>query len=226
MPEKCIDTKAKPFTIYIFALAFLGIMILSTQLSVIVCSEGYGIIAGIALMLSAIPLHIAAKKFRFLYLLSFLANAAGSGFSVSAVYLVKEIPVSLPGMMLSAIPAAAVLSFIYIMLRVFSKTKKFVLITAAAVNIALAVIAAVCWSEIDAVFFSFGFFALLVSLFFLCVFGIAINHDERPVLRDISFGSFGSFIIVTVVVIIILSEGDFFDFDLGFDGRKKTKNKQ
>lgn len=38
--------------------------------------------------------------------------------------------------------------------------------------------------------------------------GISLNNTERKVLRDISFGSFGSFIIITIVVLCIISKGD------------------
>lgn len=108
------------------------------------------------------------------------------------------------------------------MLQTFSKTKKATITTAAIINGLLMAVAISLWILRDAGFYSFGFFSLLISLFFLCVFGITIKHDERSVLRDVSFGSFGSFIILTVVVIAILSEGEILD---GFapDVDKKSK---
>jgi hypothetical protein len=67
----------------------------------------------------------------------------------------------------------------------------------------------------------------LISLFYLCVFGITINHDDRSVFRDISFGGFGSLIIIAVVVIFIISEGEALDgLDFGGgDGSKKSKKR-
>jgi len=116
---------------------------------------------------------------------------------------------------------------IYLMLQTYSKTKKVTLSIATIVNLALLVVTVVYWIRTGETYFSFGFFCLLVSLFFICVFGVTINHDERPVLKDISYGSFGSFVILTVVVIVILSEGDILDLgDLGIDGwsGKKKRN--
>lgn len=132
-------------------------------------------------------------------------------------------------MILAAIPSAAILFLIYLMLQIFAKTKRITLAIAAIINLVLLIAEIVCWVKIGGTLFSFGFFCLIVSLFFICVFGITINHNERPVLRDISYGSFGTFVILTVVVIVILSEGDILDgLGDGFvpDGSGKSKKKK
>ena len=44
--------------------------------------------------------------------------------------------------------------------------------------------------------------------------------------RDISFGSFGAFIVITVIVMIIISEGEFIEsFDI-FDGGTEKKRQR
>ena len=64
------------------------------------------------------------------------------------------------------------------------------------------------WIVEENLILSFGFFSSLITLFYIMVMGISLNNTERKVLRDISFGSFGSFIIITIVVLCIISEGD------------------
>jgi len=121
------------------------------------------------------------------------------------------------------------LLLVYLMLQTFNKTKKVTVTVACIVNGAVTVALTVFWITYGWLIFSFGFFCSLISFFYLCVFGITVNHDERSVLRDISFGSFGSFIIITVVVIFILSEGEILEGLDGFDvgvGSSKSKKKK
>ncbi len=219
-----INTKVKAFVVFLFSAASLGIFALSTQFAVVLCSKWYGLIVGISFMILAIPIHILARKWSFLYTFSFLANFIGCGFSVSAYYLTKGLSLNLFELIIAAIPAGAILTLIYLMLQIYSKTKKMTLSIAAIINLIILVVAVIYWIRTNEIFFSFGFFSLLISLFHICVFGISINHDERPVLKDISYGSFGSFVILTVVVIVILSEGDILDIgDLGISGNGKKK---
>ena len=226
MFENFINTKAKAFVVFLFSAASLGILAVSVQFAVIICSKWYGLVAGISFMILAIPFHLLARKRPFFYVFSFLSNFIGCGFSVSAYYLTRDLSLNLLELIIAAVPACAILLLIYLMLQIYSKTKKATLSIAAIINFILLVIAVIYWIKSGDTFFSLGFFYLLVSLFFICVFGVTINHDERPVLRDISYGSFGSFVILTVVIIVILSEGDFLDIgDLGFGGSKKKKSK-
>ncbi len=227
MLENFINAKAKTFVVFLFSIASLGILALSTQVAVFVCSKWYGLIVGVAFMVAASPLHILGKKCSLLYIFSFLVNFIGCGLSVSAYYLTKGLSLNILELIIAAIPSGAILMTIYLMLQTYSKTKKVTLSIATIVNLALLVVTVVYWIRTGETYFSFGFFCLLVSLFFICVFGVTINHDERPVLKDISYGSFGSFVILTVVVIVILSEGDILDLgDLGIDGwsGKKKRN--
>ena len=225
-----IDTKAKAFVVFLFSLASLATLALSTQIAVLLCVKWVGLIIGASFMMAAIPLHILGKKFPIFYVLSFVVNFIGCGFSVSAYYLTNELSLNILELILAAIPSSVILTLIYLMLQTFSKTKKVTLSIATLINFALLILAVVYWVKTGETFFSFGFFCLLVSLFFICVFGVTINHNERPVLRDISFGSFGSFVILTIVVIVILSEGDVFDLgdpgiDIGSGKKSKRRNK-
>jgi transposase len=64
------------------------------------------------------------------------------------------------------------------------------------------------------------------TVFYLCVFGVTVGYDERSVWRDVSYGSFGTFVIVTVVVIVVLSGGDVLDgagLDVDIGGKEKKK---
>ncbi len=223
---KYLNTKAKAFVVFVFALSFIGIFILSSLLATEICQKWYGLAVGIALMIAAIPFHVKGKKRLWCYLASVVINAVASGFVVSAHYLTRERTLDVYSLALGAIPAAAVLFLVYLMLQSFNKTKKVTVTVAAILNAVLTILATVFWIKDGGIIFSFSFFCSLISFFFLCVFGITINHDERSVFRDISFGSFGSFIIISVVVIFIISEGEVIEsLDFGGDDGKKGKKK-
>ena len=221
------NNKEKPFVVFLFSLIAIGIFILITLFANFICQKWYGLIVGVLLMLSAIPFHIYGKKNKIGYFISFFLNTVGSGFSASAYYVRMDVSVNLYQMLLSAVPAIVVLILVYIMFQAFRKTKKMTMGIGATVNFLFLISSVILWIMNNAGFFSFCFFCLLISLFYLCVFGITLNHEERFVLRDISFGSFGSFIIITIVVICILSEGEILeglDIDLGRKRKRKVNS--
>ena len=222
-----LNTKAKAFVVFVFSLSFMGIFVLSSLLATQICQKWYGLAIGIVMMIIAIPFHCKGKKVLWGYLASFLINSIASGFVVSAYYIKNETVLDICNLLIGTIPAAVIVFLVYLMLQSFNKTKKVTITVAAIINAVLTIAAIVFWIMHGNVVFSFGFFCSLISFFYLCVFGITINHDERSVLRDISFGSFGSFIIISVVVIFILSEGEILDgLDFGGgDGVKKSRKK-
>lgn len=224
---KFLSTKGKAITVFVFSLCFLGFFILSSLVATQICQKWYGLAVGIALMLLAIPFHRLGKKKPWGYVVSFALNAIGAGFVVSAYYLKIEAVLALFPLLIAAIPAAAILLLVYLMLQSFSKTKTVTLTIAAILNGLLTIATMVLWIIYGDVTYSFAFFCSLISLFYLCVFGITVNHDDRSVFRDISFGSFGSLIIIAVVVIFVISEGEALDgLDFGgSDGSKKSKKR-
>ncbi len=222
-----IHAKARAFVVFLFSLLALGILILTTLAAGICPTDGYLflLLAGVLLMAVAIPFHWNGKKWKTGYLISFLLNSVGSGLSVSALFVAKQLREEFLTRLLAALPATGILFLVYLMLQIFHKTKKVTVTIACLLNAALTIGLMVLWIAHGYPSFSFAFFCSLVSFFYLCVFGVTVNHEERSLLRDVSFGSFGSFIILTVVVVFILSEGEILDGldapDLG--GRKKKK---
>lgn len=221
-----LNTKAKAFIVFLFSLIALGIFPFAAYGMTLAFTNWYALICGVVLMVIAIPFHIWGKKTSACYIISFAFNTIGNGASAAAYYLEVGIAPDLLEVFFAVIPAAGILFLVYLMLQIFAKTKKFTLIFALIINAMLMIAAIVFWIIDGSIIFSFGFFGLIISLFYLCVFGITIDNDKRGVMRDISFGSFGAFIIITVVVLTILSEGDILD-GLDFDiGGKKRRNRQ
>ncbi len=225
--DKIENSKGKIFWVFVLSLGALGILILSTYVANLIFRNYIGIGIGIAMMIAAVFCHIFGKKRPILYLVSYLLNSLGNGLSLSAYYVYREMKVDVIELFASAIPAAACLLIVYLLLGRLGKSKKFTLVIATIVDLSLVALSVIYWIIKGVP--SFGFFCLLVALFYICVFGITVNNDSRACLKDLSFGSFGIFIILTVVVIVIISEGDILDgFDLDFrsgDKKKQKKNK-
>lgn len=215
-----------PLTVFGFFILAIVIFVISSLIAVAHLGEYVGIICSIVLMIAAIPVHILGKKNNRFYLLSFLLNSVANGLSVSTYYLVKNKELELPDMLCAAVPATLILFVVYAVLSLFGKSKKITLIIAGIINVALSVTLAFLWIFYGYALWSFAFFCSMISFFYLLVFAFTVGHNERSTLRDISFGSFGAFIVISLVVIFILSEGDIIDgLDLGFEGKANKKRK-
>ena len=83
------------------------------------------------------------------------------------------------------------------------------------------------WITEGDAFFSFLFFSCLVAFFYIFAMQTAAkDYETCEIMRTISLHSFGIFILVTVIVILIISEGDGLDgFDLGDTGSGNSKKK-
>ncbi len=225
--SKQIDIRLKPAIVFLSSLAAMGIFILSTLLATSVCAKWYGLIVGIALMIVAIPIHCQGKKSKLFYALSFLVNSVANGFSVSAYYISKSIALNVGDMLKACLLPVLILFLVYFIVQIFPKSKNVVSISVVVISCITLVALLVFWIRQGEVLFSFGFFAVLLSIFTLCVMGVTANNT-RNVLRDISFGSFGAFVMISVVVLFILSEGEILEgFDVsGMDDGKKVKSKK
>ncbi|MBQ3547858.1 MAG: hypothetical protein IJA44_05245 [Clostridia bacterium] len=222
-----INQKARNLTVFAFAVVSLIILPFVTIISTATLKEHHGVVLGVGLMIAAIPFHCFAKKHNALYLISFLLNSVANGFSLAALYISKNINLNFDDLIVAIIPSVIILFLTYLTLEKFINAKKLIITVFSIFSGALTITMMIFWIICGDLFFSFSFFGLLLLLFYICVFGITANQNKRSVLRDISFGSFGAFIILTVVVITILSEGELFDgldLDLGF-GEKKKKGK-
>ena len=222
-----INYRARNFTVFGFSLISLIIFPFITIIATATLKQYYGLIIGIVLMIAAIPFHCIAKKHNALYVISFLLNTIANGFSLSALYTSKKTNLIFDDLLLAIIPSAIILLLTYLLLR---KSKKIALTIIVILNTLLTIAFTIFWIIRGGVFYSFGFFCSLILLFYLCVFGVTVNHNERSVLRDISFGSFGAFVILTIVVLFIIYEGEIIDGldvpDIDLNSRKNKPKSQ
>lgn len=222
--------KGKPFVVFAFTIIAYILFALSTIFALSICTEWYGLVIGAILMILAVPVHMFAKKHNMFYVLSYALNTIGSGFAVSAYYLEKELNVIPENLFLPMLIPAIVSLVTYLLVRLFQKIKKFVLAIFTIGTIAMLIAFAVLWIKNGYEFYSFAFFNLVFTLFYVVVDAVTVGEYDRSVIRDISFGSFGIFLVVALVVLFIISEGEILDglfegiFDFGSTGETKLKN--
>lgn len=130
------------------------------------------------------------------------------------------------------VPAAAALLVIYMSLIINLKRKKAIIACGLISELILLVLFLTLRISDGNLFCGFACFSIIIAMFYTCVFGISVNRDERSVLRDISYGSFGAFVVITAAVIFLLTEGEVLDglepdiADIGIsEKRKKQRHK-
>lgn len=230
MEKVFINSYRKASQILLFSLISLALLVVSAFAARQLFQSWYSLAAGIFLMALAIPFHILGKRISSLYVISFLMNSVAAGFSVCTYYIVKNYPLNLETMMLAVFPAAGVLFLTVICFPPLFKSKK----TTVGVSVVLAILftclSILFWVKTQRLFYSMSFFSFLSVLFYIGVFSVSTGRSNRNILRDISFGSFGSFIILAIAVSVLLSEGEVLgdaapDIDLGSRPQKRPKGK-
>lgn len=208
-------------TVLAFACAAMVIMTLVTPMAMEIGNKWMALGAAAAVMIAAIPMHCMAhqkqsgRKRPLLWAVCWLMNSAANGLSVAALYIHAEQAVNTGELLQGMLPAMTVMAAVAAVLACFPARKKLVLWTA---GILAAVLAVASW--IPAVWDaqpqrSMMLFGALVALFYLFVLGRIVGREDRVLMREISFGSFGVLILVTFAVLVIISDGEALE---GLDG--------
>lgn len=221
------NTNLKPIIVFASSLVAVGIFVFSTLFATSVCEKWYGLVIGFLLMLVAIPIHCFGNKMKIGYVLSFLVNSVANGFSLSAYYSSKNIALNTEDMVKACILPILLFFVVFLLVQLFPEIKNYICAVGVVIGCIMLVVFMVLWIRNTTVFYSFGFFAVLLSLFSHCVMAVTANN-KRNVLRDISFGNFGAFIIISLVVLFIITEGEILEgFDIsGGESNKKPKHKK
>ncbi len=185
-----------------------------------------GIIIGSSLMVIAIPFHLLGKKVNFLYILSMLLNSIGIGLAITSYYVFKSYPLDFIDFLVAGSISLLVLGlFAYLSSHKFfiGHAKLWLVLT---IIVCLGLSTAL-WLGVNA-FSGLTFYLLNITYFFMIAM-IAASEDMKNLNRELSLVLFGAFILVTLVVLIIITEGEAlsggdFSLDLsGFSGGKKKR---
>lgn len=200
------DLKAK--IIFLFSV----ITYLISGLSALICNRSipnwYGLLVGLLFTIFAFLFHhFAKKKSPLLYIVSCCINAIATGFSIGAYYSYTKSFLSILTVVLCFIPYF-ILTYLSCLLISKVKPKKKSGLILGLVLLFLFILCIIFWH--NSTLFSFSFFTLLIVLFYflLCLKTLG---TPRNILSDLSFTSFGFYLLITFVVGVILSQGDVAD---------------
>jgi len=163
------------------------------------------------IMLLAIPVHCRGlhrsrrdpkKRRPWCWVLSFLMNSVSCGVAASALFLHLEQQAAFWEMLPAMLPGLAVMCTVSLLLVCFPDGKKPILCLAAVAAVALIVLQFVLQGTWQAVL------GLIIALFYLFALWLTAGYEYRPVLRDVSFGSFGAAMMIAFVVLVVLSDGE------------------
>lgn len=214
------DKDMNPIAIFITAFISIVLMAVTMILSNEIVPKWYGLPIGILLMVIAIPIHIWAKKHNFGYTISYILNSIGNGFSISAYYTVKKVPINIPQVLLVITGFLAAFSLVAIITYHRSQLYKMAFIAFTMILIMLLAACLGFWIINGSTLYSFGFFSIIIVLTDVLSLG-----QTRIRSKIISLSSFGIFILISLVVLTILTEGEILsELDFGGSiGHRKSK---
>lgn len=215
-------------TMFVFAVLSLVVMLGAAVVGTKIFTEAYALVGSAVLVAIAVVMHLLGSKLKInvFYSISLMLNAVAGGFGASSyfTYFYEKFDVLLAGA--ATLTVVLVTAIITGMVSYFENHKKLVAVLSGVLGVGLAVAAVIFWAMTNSTYFSYGFFALLWSIFYMGMLIYAANKNRR-VFRDISLGGFGACAFVCIAALTIITEGDvgseFFD---GFVPEKKAKTKK
>ena len=230
-----ISVRCRAIVVFLFALVSLLLFTLCCHMGQGWFSLWYGLPVGGVLMLLSIPLHRLGEKNGFGYVAGFLFNTAGMGFCASAYYSMAGVSAALDRLCPALILPLGILLVGCILFVVFAQAKQPVAAILIVLEIGLLIATVVFFAKRGGDFYAFSLFSLLIAGFYTVIYALTVDEEERNILRDISFGSYGAFLLVGVAALVAIAciagdgcdcdGGDCCDCDCG-SGEGKTKTKK
>ena len=174
-------------------------------------SEWLILIAAAAVMQAAIPVHRMGlrgsgrepeERRPWCWVISYLMNSVSGGLAAAALYIHLEKTAETLPMLTTMLPGFSVMCAASLLLICFPGAKKPILCLAAVAAATLIVMQFVLQGTWSAVF------GLLTAVFYLFALWLTAGHTRRPVLRDVSFGSFGAALLIGFAALVVISDGE------------------
>lgn len=166
----------------------------------------WGLIIGLVLMFMSIPIHLLGKKKHFFYLCSYLINSIAIGFSISTYYHYKDINPSEKQFLFVCLISLGII-LITSLLTLPKIIKPYAKLIVSLEILILFIMSIVLWVINDTIIYSLLFYYLNITYFYMvCIITSSINIKQ--LIKKISIVSFGAFIVISIIVLILISEGE------------------
>ena len=210
--------------------ACIGLLITSFSISfgfeyLVHLNQWMALIIGVLFMFLGMVIFQFGKSIPLLYIISFTLNMIGVGLSITAYYVFKAYSLNDYDFIFAIIVSLSILSgfglltFIPIIKRHLKITISITIVTAFITSLYL-------WLSVDE-FTGLSFYFLNIIYFFMIAM-IQGTPSLKDLSKEMAVVSFGSFVLISIIVLIILSEGEVLGGLDGFDGsgiasKKKRK---
>jgi hypothetical protein len=187
-------------------------------------NQWIGLIIGILMMIFSILLYLLGNQNTIFYQLTFLVNMVAIGFSITAYYVFKAYSLTLNDYLVAILVSMAVLILFSLMSRIklFKRHHKIFLGVFISVSF---VISLILWLSSTG-FTGLSFYFLNIVYFFM-IGMVSTPESFKDLSKEMAWISFGAFILISIIVLIIISEGEALSgFDgVIIDGSQKSKKK-
>ncbi|MDO9629403.1 MAG: hypothetical protein Q7I99_05820 [Acholeplasmataceae bacterium] len=205
----------KRLSILIFGL--IGLLIVSISIYIgfeylVGLNKWLGLIIGVLFMMLGGIIYQYGEKFNLVYIFSFILNMIGVGLSITAYYILKAYALNFHDFYIAIVVSMAVLSG-FGLLTFIPIVNRHLKISIAITIIIAFISSLVLWLSVDE-FTGLSFYFLNVIYFFMVAM-IGATNSLKDLNKEMAQVSFGSFILVSIIVLIILSEGEALN---GLDG--------
>lgn len=218
----------KRLTILGFALFGLIISSISIYLGfeyLVGHNQWIGLIIGVGFMILGIIIYQFGKTHGLFYLLSFISNMIGVGLSITAYYVFKEYSLALYDFIFAIVVSMLMLSG-FLGLTFMERVKKHIKWMTGVIILMSFVLSLILWLSVDE-FSGLSFYFLNIIYFFM-VGMISVTDSLKDLSKEMTWISFGAFILVSIIVLIIISEGEALSgmdgVDFGVSSKRKKKS--
>lgn len=176
------------------------------------------LIIGVVLVVINVVIYQMGKTNRLLYLVATIINYTATGFSIFTYYNYKEITLSF-NVVASALGVGVLYFLLFLILNQIKEIKHWAIIVMLII-ISITTTAAL-WISIGSTFYSLLFFVLFISYFNIIAYRLIKTDDEID--KYVAFSSFGAYLLVSLVVLFVLSEGEILEGATVITGSGKNK---
>ncbi|RJP57561.1 MAG: hypothetical protein C4543_09695 [Ignavibacteriales bacterium] len=214
----------------ILGFAVMGLIISSMSIYVgfeymVGHNQWLGLIIGVGFMIVGIIIYQFGKRHGLFYLLSFISNMMGVGLSITAYYVFKEYSLAFEDFMFAIIVSLLMLSG-FLALTFMERVKKHIKWMTAIIIIVSLIVSLILWLSVDE-FSGLSFYYLNIIYFFM-VGMISVTDSLKDLSKEMAWVSLGAFLLISIIVLIVLSEGEALSGMDGIDitpsGKKKKAN--
>lgn len=206
--------------------ALLGLLIISFSIFfgfeyLVGHNQWIGLVLGIAMMIVGILIYQLGKKRTLFYWIAFIFNMIGIGLSITSYYVLKAYELGFVDFITAILVSVSLLA-IFGLLTMISAIRKHQKIYISIIIVISFITSLILWLSVDSLS-GLSFYYLNVIYFFM-VGMISATDSFKDLSKEMAWVSFGAFILVSIIVLIILTEGEALSgFDMPSVGSGKPK---